>query len=73
MMQENLFVAGSISTQEVFCRQSARRSIHRYSVFINSLMTTSEQEKQYCLRFPVALAATMCLYGNLQLQKKLKW
>ncbi|HAT5547283.1 TPA: hypothetical protein JAD17_001150 [Proteus mirabilis] len=68
MMQENLFVAGSISTQEV---SVANLQGVQFTGTV-SLLTANDDiraRKQYCLRFPVALAAIHVPLWQLQLQE----
>ncbi|QEZ90877.1 YhbP family protein [Proteus sp. CD3] len=68
MMQENLLVAGSISTQEIAV--SDLQGIQ----FTGSVALLAGQDdinarKHYCLRFPVALAAIHVPLWELQLQE----
>ncbi|MDF7444954.1 hypothetical protein NFG36_18405, partial [Proteus mirabilis] len=68
MMQENLFVAGSISTQEL---SVANLQGVQFTGTV-SLLTDNDDiraRKQYCLRFPVALAAIHVPLWQLQLQE----
>ncbi|MBI6511960.1 hypothetical protein KC821_06470 [Proteus vulgaris] len=68
MMQENLLVAGSISTQEIAV--SDLQGI-QFTGSV-SLLTGKDDinaRKHYCLRFPVALAAIHVPLWELQLQE----
>lgn len=68
MMQENLLVAGSISTQEIAV--SDLQGIQfTGSVALLAGKDDINARKHYCLRFPVALAAIHVPLWELQLQE----
>ena len=68
MMQKNLFVSGSISTQEIAV--SDLQGIQfTGSVALLAGKDDINARKHYCLRFPVALAAIQVPLWELQLQE----
>ncbi|WP_211824219.1 YhbP family protein [Proteus terrae] len=68
MMQENLLVAGSISTQEI-AASDLQGIQFTGSVFLLTGKDDINARKHYCLRFPVALAAIHVPLWELKLQE----